>query len=68
MRCSVPGCSSRGEYLCDFPLKGKKEGQTCDRPMCRRHAKLIKHNTHYCPAHAKAVQEKTVPERFSIDD
>ena len=51
--CSVPGCGSQGKYLCDFPLKGKKEGQTCDRRVCSTHAKLIRHNTHYCPIHVK---------------
>ena len=49
-RCS---CGRVAEYLCDFPLRGEKAGRTCDKPICSDHAKLIKHNTHYCPDHQK---------------
>jgi len=56
--CCVAGCFDWGEYLCDYPLKGHKEGQTCDRPLCRKHAKLIKNTAegaiHYCPGHVRA--------------
>ena len=51
-------CGARAEYLCDYPLKGSKRGQTCDRPLCRRCAKLIKHDTHYCPVHARRAEEQ----------
>lgn len=53
--CCVPGCGRVAEYLCDYPLRGEKEGQTCDKAMCTSHAKLIKHDTHFCPAHAKII-------------
>lgn len=33
MRCV---CDRRASKLCDFPLKGKKQGKTCDRPLCQR--------------------------------
>lgn len=55
-------CGARGEYLCDYPLKGKKEGQTCDRSICRTHAKLIKKTAegsiHYCPVHQKMAEKE----------
>jgi len=31
-------CGRGATALCDFPLSGEKEGKTCDRPMCARHA------------------------------
>lgn len=61
---SLPPCScgARAEYLCDYPLKGSKEGQTCDRPLCRRCAKLIRKTAsgsiHYCPAHQRIAEKK----------
>lgn len=54
-------CGAQGEYLCGFPLRGKKAGQTCNRPICRIHAKLIKKTAegdiHYCPVHQKMAEE-----------
>lgn len=35
-RCHV--CDRPAAKLCDFPLRGRKQGQTCSRPMCSRHA------------------------------
>ena len=50
-------CGRPSRYLCDFPLKGRKEGQTCDAPLCDSCAKLIKKtaqgSVHYCPAHQR---------------
>jgi hypothetical protein len=53
--CSEPGCSWRGELLCDYPLAGAKAGSTCDRPICRKHAKLVGPNQHYCPSHVRTA-------------
>lgn len=54
-------CGSPSRYLCDYPLKGKKEGQTCDKLLCAVHAKLIKKTAngsiHYCPTHARMVEK-----------
>lgn len=67
-RCSVCKADS-ATLLCDFPLSGKKSGQTCDRALCRRCAVQIKgpepqlgiaiaavlaDTVDYCPAHARA--------------
>ena len=40
--CSA--CKSRpASLLCDFPLSGKKQGRTCDRPLCRACAVNVPH-------------------------
>jgi len=58
-RCS---CGRVADYLCDFPLRGKKEGQTCDKPLCVKCAKLIKMTAqggiHYCPAHQRMAEKE----------
>jgi len=55
--CSVEGCGGRVVKLCDFPLVGRKSGQTCNRAMCASHAKRIgvtsDDSVDYCPVHAK---------------
>ncbi len=30
-------CHESTDTLCRFPLKGRKTGQHCDRPLCARH-------------------------------
>ncbi len=35
--CGVAHCTRPSVALCDFPLKGKKAGQTCDRALCTYH-------------------------------
>lgn len=44
--------------LCDFPLKGAKEGKTCDRRMCDRCAQNAGPDTDYCPAHARLLNKE----------
>lgn len=29
-------CGAIAVKLCDYPLRGKKAGQTCDRPLCAK--------------------------------
>lgn len=36
--CDTQRCHTAHTKLCDFPLKGDKLGQTCDRKMCGKHA------------------------------
>ena len=45
-KCS--DCNGIGELLCDFPV-GKEK--TCDRIMCRDHAREISPGIHYCEGH-----------------
>lgn len=56
--CSV--CSEPHTKLCDFPLKGSKEGQTCDAKLCDTHASRSG-PPDYCPAHARFVARKAKP-------
>lgn len=58
--CCVEGCEAVGAYLCDYPIESSTGLQTCDAAMCRRHAKLVKHATHYCPEHARQTGGKPV--------
>lgn len=39
--------------LCDYPLQGKRAGQTCDRKMCASCATKVGPDRDYCPPHAK---------------
>jgi hypothetical protein len=50
-------CGNPGTQLCDFPLKGPKEGKTCDEPMCTRCATRpdATKDLDYCRAHARAI-------------
>ena len=41
--------------LCDYPLIGTKQGQTCDRPVCGTHAMHREPDVDLCPSHARAV-------------
>ena len=48
-------CSHCGRHaatlLCDFPLKGKKAGRTCDRKLCPKCAVHLG-EADYCPPHS----------------
>lgn len=49
-------CGARSTRLCDFPLKGRLEGKTCDAALCPRHAVRVGKDRDYCPAHHRATQ------------
>lgn len=36
------------EFLCDYPVGNDK---TCDRKLCRKCAKTVGKDMHYCPTH-----------------
>ena len=70
--CSVTGCPRKATKLCDFKLRGAKEGKTCDRDLCDVHAisqgrqqlELVpgmskEDSIDYCPAHDKLAREET---------
>jgi len=52
-------CSHCGRHaatlLCDFPLKGKKAGRTCDRKLCPKCAVHLG-EADYCPPHSMMEQ------------
>lgn len=63
------GCGCKATLLCDFPLKGKKVGQTCDRPLCPKCAvkypmpeskHAVKGRVDLCPVHARRLQHVPV--------
>jgi hypothetical protein len=47
-------CAWVGEILCDYPVG---EGKTCDRILCRSHAKEIGEDLHYCKTHYEMWKE-----------
>lgn len=53
-------CLGFGDYLCDHKMP---EGGTCDRPLCKQHAKQVGPDEHLCPEHA-AAQAASNPELF----
>lgn len=51
-RCQTVGCSGVTVALCDYPLSGKRAGDTCSRRLCAscRHERGA--GVDYCAAHA----------------
>lgn len=39
--CASPKCGTLTRVVCDYPLRGPKAGQTCDRPICPSHTTKI---------------------------
>lgn len=52
-------CNARAEVLCDFKLTGCKAGQTCDRPLCTKHAVRFG-ALDCCAAHAEMLKKGQV--------
>lgn len=44
---------------CDFPLKGRKAGKTCDASLCDRCTTKMGPELDYCPAHAALAKSAT---------
>ena len=56
-RCVV--CRTQYDLkLCDFPLRGEKQGQTCDRPVCGTHATHQEPDFDLCPSHGRVLSPK----------
>ena len=45
-------CSRYADLECDFPLTGKKAGQTCDAPICSR-CTTRTDGKDFCPPHQR---------------
>jgi len=56
--CEVVGCRGRADFQCDYPLKGKKAGKTCDRHLCERCRISQGGDRDYCPQHEAMAREK----------
>jgi hypothetical protein len=46
-------CGATGDRLCDYPLRGKAAGRTCDVRLCSRCAVVVGPDRDYCPPHAR---------------
>jgi len=46
--------------LCDFPLSGKKAGQTCDRPLCVHCAVSVGKDKDYCAVHHRFAKKNGI--------
>jgi hypothetical protein len=62
-RCVTCG-TTREIMLCDWALRGATAGQTCDRPVCRTHARHVGTDTDYCPRHRPRKQ--TAPRKEAL--
>lgn len=55
-------CGKPATLLCDYPLRGKKEGKTCNAPMCRSCAVTFgmrgEDTIDYCRAHAELAAKE----------
>jgi hypothetical protein len=58
-RCS---CGAVATKQCDAPLRGKKQGQTCDKYLCDGCAVAIGPEIDLCPAHARETREHPGPQ------
>lgn len=54
--CSACG-ASKATRLCDYPLRGAKQGQTCSRPICDKCTVKVGPERDYCPPHARAGEQ-----------
>lgn len=56
-KCAIDGCREPSEFLCDFPLSGKRAGKTCDRKLCHKHRVAQGPERDYCPTHDRVAKE-----------
>lgn len=48
-------CGKRSEFQCDFPAPGRQSG-TCDKHLCKAHARVVGEDRHYCIDHTAPAQ------------
>jgi hypothetical protein len=51
-------CGKPSDKLCDYPLRGAKEGQTCSRPVCQKCATHVEPDTDFCRTHAEMIERE----------
>ena len=54
-------CGAPATRQCDAPLRGSKEGKTCDRHLCDGCATRIGPDVDLCPAHARLTRDNPGP-------
>ncbi len=52
------------EFLCDYPVGNDK---TCDRKLCRKCARTVGKDMHYCPVHHAEWKEYQESEQGRAD-
>lgn len=50
-------CGAPTRTLCDFPLRGKRAGATCNKRVCEKCATVIGKDRDLCPPHARMARE-----------
>lgn len=48
-------CGANASKLCDYPLRGKSAGRTCDANLCARCAVNVGPDRDYCGVHARVA-------------
>jgi hypothetical protein len=43
----------RSDVLCDWKLRGREAGKTCDAKLCRACAVTVGEDKHLCPPHGR---------------
>lgn len=57
-------CKARDAvFLCDYELRGKKAGKTCDGKLCASCATVVGENRHLCPPHRRERDAQLAKER-----
>jgi len=53
-------CGRAATKLCDYPLRGRKKGKTCDAPLCDTCAVSVGPDRDYCRPHARMAEVSDV--------
>ncbi len=59
-------CGARASILCDYPLRGKAAGRTCDAALCTRCAVNVGRDRDYCGPHARIAQRAPQSEQLDL--
>jgi hypothetical protein len=51
-------CGRVSSLLCDYPLRGEKQGKTCDRALCAKCTWRPRVGVDYCPAHRAMTEAR----------
>lgn len=65
-RCRAPDCRSKATILCDYPVARKGMIATCDRGVCRKHAKNVGEDRDYCDRHRELPDPQQQPEQLGM--
>lgn len=46
-------CTNGAVHACEAPLYGRREGETCGRPICETHTSIGQDGVRRCPPHQR---------------